>query len=84
MAYLPTGITDEQELAFREREIGLRERIDEERLKLERARLKATQRSAVWDAVQAIATISIPLLAFVGIRKLRDVMGRAGVRRDVP
>ncbi len=82
--YFPTGITDEQEIAFREREIGLRERVDEERLQLERERLKAAQRSAVWEAVQAIATISIPLLAFIGIRKLRDLMGARGdIRKDV-
>ena len=85
MAYFPTGITDEQEIAFREREISLRERIDEERLKLERERLKAQQRSVFWDAVQALATISLPLLAFVGIRKMRDLLApKTEIRRDVP
>lgn len=83
--YFPTGITDEQELAFREREIGLRERIDEERIELERARLKAQQRSTFYEGVQALATISLPLLAFIGIRKLRDLFGtQAGPQRDVP
>ncbi len=79
------GITDDQELAFREREIGLRERIDQERLELDRKRLKAQQRSAFYEGVQALATISLPLLAFIGIRKLRDLFGaEAGPRRDVP
>lgn len=86
MAYFPAGLTDEQELSFREREVSLRERIDEERLKLERARLKASQRSAFWSGVQALATISLPLLAFFGIRQMRDVRSRSEgvVRRDVP
>jgi hypothetical protein len=75
MAYkFGIGLTEEQELSFKEREISLQERGQTQRIEIERERLKAEQRGTFYAGLQALATVAIPVLAFFGIRRIADVI----------
>jgi hypothetical protein len=70
--YLPTGQEPEGPVDLVERrELREDERLEleRERLEVDRRRAKAQERAAFWEALQAIATIGIPLAAFFGLKE---------------
>lgn len=64
--YLPVGITEEehreQVLALKRRQIALLEKQVEQR-----------GRNRFWAAIGAISAASLPILAFLGIKRLADI-----------
>ena len=67
--YIPVGITEEErrteELALRRREIELYE-----------TEIQQRQTDTVLETAKTIATVAIPILAFVGVSRLKDLFAR--------
>jgi hypothetical protein len=72
MAYVPTGLSEEVELA----ELDLvrahradRLAVDRERLRIEKGALKAVNRAAVFEGISMAIVVAVPIAALLGLQR---------------